>query len=69
MRRTHFDDWREAREAAEVAADAIGLDVGLERSGEGFRIFYLPKPENRAGHELRCEVVTPTEARSRCTST
>lgn len=58
-----FIDWKEARAEAQKRADASGLDVGLWRVVEfgkdGFNIRYLPKPENRYGHELQCEVVRP----------
>jgi hypothetical protein len=47
-------------------ARQLGHDVGLERvklpgskKGEAFRVFSLPKPENRYGFEARCEVITP----------
>lgn len=44
-------------------ARQLSHDVGLEAvSGieKGFRVWSLPKPENRYGYEARCEVITPT---------
>ena len=50
-----------AREAAQRKANEVGLEVGLEWLGTygGWRSFLLPRPENRQGFELRCEVVRP----------
>ena len=46
-----------------LKAREMGLDYGLEWNeySKDFRSFMLPKPENRYGHELRCEVVRPTD--------
>jgi hypothetical protein len=50
-----------ARAQAQASADLHGLDMGIEWLGEGnmghWHVFMLPRPENRFGHELRCEVV------------
>lgn len=58
-----FTDYKEAHAAAVLEARRSGKEVGLERFREyttsGFRVFSLPKPENRYGFELRCEVVKP----------
>lgn len=43
---------------------ATGRDYGIEKNAFGFAVFMLPRPENRFGHELRCEVVTPLIARA-----
>lgn len=59
--------YREYRDAFNAACDMARLrhrDMGLEKAdnpldGKGYRVISLPKPENRYGHELRCEVVTP----------
>jgi len=60
-----FKEWKEAHTAAVVLARQIGHDVGIWRQAEygkdGYNIRSLPKPENRYGHELRCEVVTPRD--------
>lgn len=43
-------------------AKSTGLDVGIEKMREFNRVvfscFFLPKPENRTGRELSCEVIT-----------
>lgn len=51
--------YRSARDEAQRRADASGCDVGIERNDllREFRVFGLPRRENRCGHELRCEVV------------
>lgn len=58
----------EAFREACAAALRLTIDVGIEPSpydGPGhFRTFLLPAPKHRAGHELRCEVVTPELARA-----
>lgn len=60
-----FETWKEAHTAAVTLARKLGRDVGLWRvrefSREGYVIQSLPKPENRYGHELRCEVVHPSD--------
>ncbi len=57
-----FETWKEAHTAACLLARSIGHDVGIWRAvefgREGFNIRSLPRPENRYGHELQCEVVT-----------
>ena len=62
---TFFKDYSEAHTAAINLARQLGKEVGLEKFKEfntkGFRIFHLPKPENRHGFELRCEVVKPSD--------
>lgn len=49
------------RAEAQRKANEMGHDVGIERNAlyGGYRSFMLPRRENRAGHELRCEVVQP----------
>lgn len=60
----------EAYQAACKRAVELGTDQGIEKNQYttgGFRVFMLPRPENRCGHELRCEVVTPALAKAvRC---
>lgn len=52
--------YREARQAAQAAANADGYDRGLERNDlfKSFSFHMLPRRENRYGHELRVEVVS-----------
>lgn len=61
-------EYADASAAARALANATGKDVGLEKAdnpldGKGFRIWTLPKPENRYGFEARCEVITPEAGR------
>lgn len=60
-----FADYKEAFNSAVDLAVRLGKEVGLEGFKEygkpGFRVFHLPKPENRYGFELRCQVVRPDE--------
>lgn len=48
-----------ARAEAQAKANETGYDYGLEANDlfKQWRVFMLPRKENRAGHELRCEVV------------
>ena len=58
-------DYCEAFNEAVETADRLGMDVGLMRNAfGGWSIFLLPRPENRRGEELRCQVVTPGTPRS-----
>lgn len=56
---TSFETWKPAHEYAQAQADKLKISFGIEKLGGQFRVFMLPKPENRTGHELRCEVVDP----------
>lgn len=60
-----FTDYKEARTAAIKLARLLGRETGILRQKEfgkdGFNVYHLPKPENRYGFELRCEVVRPTD--------
>ena len=60
-----FDDWKEAHTHAVLQARKLGLDCGVEKINEfgktRYAVRYLPKPENRCGFELRCEVVKVTD--------
>lgn len=44
-------------------ANSCNCDVGIQKAREFgstvYNVFLLPKPENRYGHELTCEVVRP----------
>ena len=50
-----------ARAEAQKTANATGMDVGLELNPifKTWSSRLLPRRENRYGHELRCEVVSP----------
>ena len=58
-----YQTWKEAHTAAVLLARQLGREVGLWKANEFgrtvFNVRSLPKPENRYGHELRCEVVGP----------
>jgi hypothetical protein len=60
-----FDTWKEAHTAAVMLARQLGREIGLWRAvefgREGYNIRSLPRPENRYGHELQCEVVGPRD--------
>ena len=56
-------DYHDAYDAAVDDARRYKCDIGIEKLGGQFRVFMLPKPENRCGFELRCEVVTPDSPR------
>lgn len=51
-----YEDYSEAARKAQSFADATGFDYGIEKVWNGWRVFLLPRKENRAGIELRCEV-------------
>ena len=56
-------EYAEARAKAQESANRMGMDHGLEWNslmGE-FHVWMLPRRENRRGHELRCEVVSPED--------
>ncbi len=68
MRKQEFDTWYEARAAAQVWANELGMSVGIEkpvilkgmaRPYQGWTIKILPRKANRYGWETRCEVVDP----------
>ena len=58
-----FTTWKESHTYACQLADDCKRDVGIEKASEFdktvFRAFLLPDARNRAGHELRCEIVAP----------
>ena len=62
---SRFVDWKEAHTEAVKLARLCKRDVGIWRQAEfgqdGYNIRLLPNPENRYGHELRCEVVSPRD--------
>ena len=61
----HFTDYHEAYNYAVEYARYSKKEVGIEKvkwfGKVGFVVQSLPKPENRYGHELRMEVVKPTD--------
>jgi hypothetical protein len=61
-----YREYNEAFNAAVRLGRLLRREVGLEKAdnpldGRGFRVFSIPKPEHRFGHELRCQVVRPDE--------
>lgn len=61
-------DYHEARRYAQKRANSLGLSFGIEAANEfgrrGHTVKMLPRPDNRQGFELRCEVVDPERAPS-----
>jgi hypothetical protein len=69
----NFSTYEEAVTWARAQARELGCTFGLEdmhssyctgekhpaKLGGRFHVFMLPRPENRQGHELRCEVIDP----------
>ena len=58
-----MNSYNEALRAAVTMARTHKQEVGLERNPlfGNYSVFLLPRPENRSGHELRCEVVRPSD--------
>ena len=56
------EKYKAARAEAQRKADEFGYDQGLEANDlfQSFHVFMLPSAKHRCGHELRCEVVHPT---------
>ena len=58
-----WSDYRDARADAQRQANVYQRDVGIEAATEYgrrvYRLVLLPKPAQRQGFELRCEVVSP----------
>ena len=54
-------DYEKVYRYARDLATKTGRDVGIEKNRlfGTFNTIMLPNPENRYGHELRCEVVHP----------
>jgi hypothetical protein len=50
--------YHQVRDQAQAAANLTGFDYGVEKLGNTWRYFMLPKKQNRTGYELRCEVVS-----------
>ena len=60
-----FKDWKDAHTAAVNLARLLKRETGIEKAYEFgnlvYRVHSLPKPENRCGFELRCEIVRPSD--------
>jgi hypothetical protein len=57
--------YAEAFNEAVEMANRLNMDVGLMRNAfGGWSTFLLPRPENRRGSELRCQVVMPGTPRT-----
>lgn len=56
---SEYVSYTACRADAQTEANRSGADQGLEYNPlfKFYRFWRLPKPENRFGHELRCEVV------------
>ena len=58
-----FPEYKDAHKYAAEMADLCKRDCGLAKGKEFgrtvFSVFLLPDKQNRCGHELTCEVVTP----------
>lgn len=52
--------YEDCKKDAQEKASVTGRDQGVEYNKlfGYWRFFSLPNPENRVGHELRCEVIT-----------
>jgi hypothetical protein len=60
-----FDTWKEAHTYAVKLSRQLGREVGIEKmkqfGKEVHLVHHLPKPQNRYGFELRCEIVAPSD--------
>lgn len=60
-----FKEWKDAHTAAVRLARQLGREVGVLKAKEYtstvYQVIHLPKPQNRQGFELRCEVVAPSD--------
>lgn len=62
--------YEEAFNEAVDLANWFRMDMGLMKNALGeWSAFLLPRPENRRGSELRCQVVTPGTPRMDLRST
>lgn len=52
--------YEQAKSQAQKYADEYGFDYGVEKLGNDYGCFMLPRRENRFGRELSCEVVSCT---------
>ena len=64
---TEHRDYREAFNTAVKLARLLGRETGILKAHcplarcEVFRVYILPKPENRYGFELKCQIARPDE--------
>lgn len=67
MKSQKVETYRAARAKAQMKANELGIDHGLEWNPifNHWHIFMLPEKQNRYGFELRCEVVS-CEILSKC---
>lgn len=61
-----FPSYEEAKAYAIQQVRECQFAYGIEKAGAldpkgSYRVFMLPRPENRFGHELRCEPVEPSD--------
>jgi hypothetical protein len=60
-----FSNYNEAAREGRKYARYLGREVGMEKANEYGKTVYnvkpIPKPENRYGHELRMEILKPTD--------
>lgn len=57
---TSFKTYKEAFAHAQKEANASGMSRGIEKPVPPYNewnVITLPRPQNRFGHELRCQVV------------
>lgn len=55
-----FTEYKDAFAYAQKEANASGMSRGIEKPIPPYRqwsVITLPRPQNRNGHELRCQVV------------
>jgi len=64
---TEHKTYQAAFNAAVELARLLGRETGLLKVAcplarrDVYRVYTLPKPENRCGYELRCQIVRPDE--------
>lgn len=59
----NFYTYEEAKTYAVKQVREIRVAYGIEKAlgplQKGYNVIMLPRPENRCGHELRCEALEP----------
>lgn len=67
MKTFPINAWKEAHAYATQLTQLLKRDVGILKTKEYnklvYQVIHLPKPENRYGFELRCEIVPYYETR------
>lgn len=65
MAHSTHNEWKDAHASAVQLARLLGRETGIEKGRQFGKDIYLvhslPKPHNRCGFELRCEVVAPSD--------